>query len=162
MHIEQEIKTIIEGLEFRYIHLVDGYGLNTLLPQLTKSKTVFVVNFISEGSTFEIDKYDRRRETAQIQMILGDVVPFVGAENQVGETETIVTEADNVESISETMKTRIHQIIGALNASGKFEPVKRYRTRTFPFRFDAYCTCVTLTFELTESAGTCVTNEIFN
>lgn len=161
MHIEQEIKTIIKGLGFRYIHLVDGYGLNTLLPQLTKLKTAFVVNFVSEGSTFEIDKYDRRRETSQIQMVLGDVVPFVGAEDQIGETETIVTEADNVESISETMKTRVHQVINALNTSGKFKPVKRYRTRTFPFRFDAYCTCVTLTFDLTESAGTCVTNETF-
>ncbi len=162
MHIEQEIKTIIMGLGIRYIHLIDDFGLNALLPQLTEDRTPFVVNYVSAGSTFDIDQYDRRKETSQIQMILGDIVPFTGAEDQIGETETIVTDADNVETISETMKTRVHQIIGALNVSGKFEPVKRYRTRTFPLRFDAFCTCVTLTFDLKEKEGTCTIGEVFD
>ena len=156
MHIEQEIKKIVEDLNFRYIHLIDDYGLNTLLPQLTAARSPFVVNYISSGSTFDIDKYDRRHENAQIQMVLGDIVPFIEENDQTNETETIVMEADSVETISETMKGRINQIIDALNASGKFEPVKSWVTRTIPLRFDAYCTCVTLNFSLKEKEGTCV------
>ena len=156
MHIEQELKAIVEGLELRYVHLIDDYGLNTMLPQLTSEGKAFVVNYVSAGSAFEINQYDRRRETAQIQMVLGDIVPFVGEDGRIDEAEAIEIEADHVETISETMKERIHKIIDAINASGKFEKVKNYRTRTIPLRYDAYCTCVSLTFELAELEGTCV------
>lgn len=146
MNIENTLKTLIEGEGYRYVHLIDGHALNTMLPQLTKAATPFVVNYVSLGSNFFIVG-DRRYESSRIQMLMADIVPF----NSNAETE-----ADSVSAIHEEQKTHIAAIVDALNASGSFEQITQWSCVEVPLRFDAVCACTTVEFTLADIEGTCI------
>lgn len=142
MNIEQEIKTIVESLHMQYVHLVDGYELNNIMPKLARSapRAGFVVNYIPEGGGFSIDETTgKRSETSNVQMMWCGVVAF----DKDGQKE-----ADNIAAIFERKKYEMNGFVDALNESGKFEPVTQYRYQCVPLRFDAVCACLIVNFDL--------------
>lgn len=147
MNIEQEIKRTVELLRSTYVHLVDGYELNNIMPKLAREHRNFTVNYISEGGNFDIDKATgKRSETSKIQMMWCGIVPF----NKDGQKE-----ADDIAAIIEMKKDTMNAFVDAVNASGLFEPLTRYEYQTIPLRFDAVCCCLITTFNLT-TKGECV------
>ena len=146
MNIERKLKEQIEKEGYRYVHLIDGHSLNTMLPQLTKERHPFVVNYVSLGGGFDIIE-GIRRERQRIQMLFADIVPF----NSNPEAE-----ADAVSAINERQKEHLNNIIDAFNQSGVFEPIDNYDIMIVPLRFDAFCACLTVEFTLTETPGECV------
>ncbi len=147
MNIEQEIKRIVELLRSTYVHLVDGYELNNIMPKLAREHRNFTVNYISEGGHFDIDEATgKRSETSKIQMMWCGIVPF----NKDGQKE-----ADDIAAIIETKKYTMNAFVDAVNASGLFEPLTRYEYQTIPLRFDTVCCCLITTFNLT-TKGECV------
>lgn len=147
MNIEQEIKTIVQSLHQQYVHLVDGYELNNIMPKLARQHQNFTVNYIPEGGWFDIDETTgRRSETSKVQMMWCGVVPF----NKDGQQE-----ADDIAAIIETKKDIMNAFVDAVNASGLFEPLTRYDYQIIPLRFDAVCCCLITTFNLT-TKGECV------
>lgn len=146
MNIENTLKTLIEGEGYRYIHLIDGYALNTMLPQLTREASPFVVNYVSLGGGFSING-GVRRERQRVQLLMADIVPF---------DADATAEADSVSAVNETQKGHVNNIIDAINDSGDFEEVTDYSIQIVPLRFDAVCACLTVEFTLTEAVGSCV------
>lgn len=147
MNIEREIKRIVELLHSTYVHLVDGYELNNIMPKLAREHRNFTVNYISEGGHFDIDEATgKRSETSKIQMMWCGIVPF----NKDGQKE-----ADDIAAIIERKKDTMNAFVDAVNASGLFEPLTRYEYQTIPLRFDAVCCCLITTFNLT-TKGECV------
>lgn len=147
MNIEQEIRTIVESLDSYYVHLVDGYELNTMMPQLSREHEDFTVNYIPEGGAFDIDEVSgRRSETSNVQMMWCGMVDF---------NKSAMVEADNIASIFEEKKALMNAFVDAVNASGKFEPLTHYGYQCIPLRFDAVCACLITTFDLT-AKGECV------
>lgn len=145
MNIERTLKGLIEGEGYRYVHLIDGYTLNTMLPQLTKERRPFVVNYVALGGGFDITG-GIRQERSRIQLLMADIVPF----NSNPEIE-----ADSVSAINEQQKGHLNNIIDALNASGSFEPIETYDITLVPLRFDAFCACLIAEFTLNETPGEC-------
>lgn len=145
MNIERTLKQLIEGEGYRYVHLIDGYALNTMLPQLTKERKPFIVNYVALGGGFDITE-GIRRERSRIQLLLADIVPF---------SSNAQTEADSVSAINERQKQHLNNIIDALNASGSFERIDTYDIMIVPLRFDAFCATMTVEFTLQETPGEC-------
>lgn len=146
MNIEQEIKTIVTALGSHYVHLVDGYELNNIMPKLARQYDNFTVNYIPEGGSFDIDEgTGQRHETSRVQMMWCGVVAF---------NKDATVEADNVAAIIEAKKATMNAFVDAVNASGKFETLTHYDYSIIPIRFDAVCACLITTFSLTAN-GDC-------
>ena len=146
MNIEQEIKTIVQSLHQQYVHLVDGYELNNIMPKLSRQapRTGFVVNYIPEGGAFDIDEVTgKRAETSHVQMMWCGTIAF----DKDGQKE-----ADNIAAIFERKKLEMNLFVDAVNASGLFEPLTHYAYQCIPLRFDAVCACLITTFELVAKA----------
>ncbi len=146
MNIEKTLKELIEKERYRYVHLIDGHALNTMLPQLTKERKPFVVNYVSLGGGFDITQ-GIRHERSRIQLLFADIVSFNG---------NAEVEADNVSAINETQKQHLNNIIDTLNASGHFEQIEQYDYTAIPLRFDAFCACLAVEFPLKETPGECI------
>ena len=147
MNIEQEIKTIVQSLHQQYVHLVDGYELNNIMPKLAREHRNFTVNYIPEGGRFEIDEATgRRREVSKVQMMWCGAVPF---------DKDATKEADSVAAIVEDKKRIMNAFVDAVNASGLFEQLTKYTYQIVPIRFDAVCACLITTFDLI-TIGECV------
>lgn len=145
MDIEKEIKDIIGGMGLRYIHLVDGYELNTMLPQLARECRDFVVNYVSEGGSFAYTAGGHLTETARLQMMWCGVVPF---------DKDATKEADSVQTIINEKKEQLRQFVAVLNACGRFEPVESWSYQVIPLRFDAVCACLVANVEV-QTIGEC-------
>lgn len=61
----------------------------------------------------------------------------------------------NVDTIAVGIKKDLMSIIDALEASGRYEAIEQVRFTIIPFRFSSFCTCVTATFTLKKSIGSC-------
>lgn len=150
MNIEQEIKTIVQSMHQQYVHLVDGYELNNIMPKLalTAPRAGFVVNYIPEGGAFDIDEVTgRRSESSHIQMMWCGLVKF----DSDGQKE-----ADHIAAIFERKKLEMNMFVDAVNANGLFEPVTHYGYQCIPLRFDAVCACLIVNFDLVAKAE-CIT-----
>lgn len=146
MNIEQEIKRTVQDTGSHYVHLIDGYELNSIMPKLARQYDNFTVNYIPEGGSFDIDEpAGKRHETVRVQMMWCGVVPF---------DKDATKEADSVADIIERKKAVVNSFIDALNASGKFETVTHYDYQIIPLRFDAVCACLIITFGL-KANGEC-------
>ena len=146
MNIEKEIKTIVEALHSHYVHLVDGYELNNIMPKLAREYRDFTVNYIPEGGFFDIaEATGHRNETSHIQMMWCGVVPF---------NKDATVEADNISAIFEDKKAVMNNFVDAVNASGLFETLTHYSYQCIPIRFDAVCACLITTFDL-QTKGEC-------
>ena len=142
MNIEQEIKAIVLSLHQQYVHLVDGYELNNIMPKLARTapRAGFVVNYIPEGGAFDISETTgKRAETSHVQMMWCGTVAF---------NKDAQVEADNIAAIFERKKLEMNSFVDAVNASGKFEPLTHYIYQCIPLRFDAVCACLITSFDL--------------
>lgn len=147
MNIEQFIHETVESMGSHYVHLVDGYELNNIMPKLARQYLDFTVNYIPEGGRFEIDEATgRRREVSKVQMMWCGVVPF---------DKDATKEADSVAAIVEDKKQIMNAFVDAVNASGLFEQLTKYTYQIVPIRFDAVCACLITTFDLI-TIGECV------
>lgn len=147
MNIEQKIKTIVQSLHQQYVHLVDGFELNSLMPKLSRQYTDFTVNYIPEGGSFRIDEVTgKRSETSHVQMMWCGLVPF---------DKDATKEADSISAIFEDKKAVMNAFVDAVNASGLFERLTHYTYQCVPIRFDAVCACLITTFDL-ETREECV------
>lgn len=146
MNIEQYIKQAVETIGSHYVHLVDGYELNAIMPKLARQYDNFTVNYIPEGGSFDIDQTTgRRAEICHVQMMWCGVVPF---------NKDATVEADSIAAIFEAKKAVMNAFVDAVNASGNFEPLTHYGYQCIPLRFDAVCACFIVTFDL-ETIGEC-------
>lgn len=146
MNIEKEIRTTVEALRSHYVHLVDGYELNNIMPKLAREYKDFTVNYIPEGGAFDIDEISgKRSETSRVQMMWCGIVPF---------NKDATQEADDISAIFEDKKAVMNAFVDAVNASGLFETITHYDYQCIPLRFDAVCACLITTFAL-QAKGEC-------
>lgn len=146
MNIEQFIKQTVQAIGSHYVHLVDGYELNNIMPKLARQYTDFTVNYIPEGGGFDIDDTTgKRHETSHVQMMWCGVVPF---------DKDATVEADSIATIFEAKKAVMNNFVDAVNESGAFEPITHYDYQCIPIRFDAVCACLITTFDL-QAKGEC-------
>lgn len=147
MNIENEIKTTVQAIGSEYIHLIDGYELNNIMPKLARQYQNFTVNYVPEGGGFSISETTGKRiETSKVQMMWCGVVPF---------NKDATIEADSVTAIIETKKQNMNDFVDAINASGNFETITEYEYQIVPLRFDAVCACLIVTFSMT-TKGECI------
>lgn len=146
MNIEKEIKTIVRSIGSHYVHLVDGYELNNIMPKLAREYKDFTVNYIPQGGSFDISEATGHRfETSRVQMMWCGVVPL---------NKDATKEADDTEAIFEEKKEVMNNFVDAINASGLFETLTHYDYQCVPLRFDAVCACLIVTFSL-QAKGEC-------
>lgn len=146
MNIEREIERHVNVIGSHYVHLVDGYELNSIMPKLARQYDDFTVNYIPDGGAFDIDEATgRRSETSHVQMMWCGVVPF---------DKDATREADSISAIFEAKKAVLNDFVDAINASGYFEPLTHYDYQCIPMRYDAVCACLIVTFNL-KTKGEC-------
>lgn len=146
MNIEQKIKELVEAVGSHYVHLIDGYELNAMMPKLARQYCDFTVNYVSEGGGFSVNTQGQLIEAARLQMMWCGVVPF---------DKDATKEADAVQCIIDKKKETLRAFVAELYNSGYFQPVESWSYSVVPIRFDAVCACLIANIEV-RTTGECM------
>ena len=141
----QEITKTAKEAGYAVTPLVDYSAVEVCISEQTKKGTSAFYVMMPRDDVRQKGEYDYTTE--QTIELLGAVpCPFSNSD---------IEDFKNVERIASRLKGNLLEIIDALEISGRYEAIEQVRFTIIPFRFSAFCTCVTATFTLKKNIEVC-------